>query len=162
MKNWTAQESSHIYWLVVYGVSGLEIAALLSKDILPQRTWDSVRSQTVEVRKFINQVKGQKLKHPISDRSYKLLREATKISPIPEILAYKKDELGVVKPIQEHKPKIDIDRFPSEKKTELELPVEDNNISIVSIQEPTVLDVMRLAKELGAKEVEYKDMKITY
>lgn len=156
-KQWTAQEISPIYWLVIYGVDGAEIATILTCSVLAHRTWEAVRGEIVEVRKFIAMAKHQILKRPLSERSLKLMREATKIQPLPDILAYKKEEVVEIAPIRGHRDHLNIDFIPNEKKTELETP-----IIALPTQEPTVLDVMKLAKELGAKEVEYKDMKITY
>lgn len=177
-KPWTTGETSYIYWLVVFGLSSKEIAGVLVAKLLPARTYDAVTSQTTEVRKFINEVAGQKLERPTKEKFKEFMRKVAKV-PTPEVLLkYRPEVIKAIEPIrrviQTGKKRdlnptiedkipvvlVEVDSIPDPILDEEVQKTKKNDYS--SILRPNILDVMRLAHDLEAKEVEYEGMKIKF
>jgi hypothetical protein len=153
--SWTVVELSHLYHFIMWGYSNLQIRDILLKENFG-RTPDSIANQASMMRKYIIKELGMPVKHwntgPNTEEKF---RKATNAAVPDLILSYKKNKdlvlprksLEVVAPIAETAPE----------------PVKPTPTIIpVATKEPDILDVMKMAKELGASEVEYKGMKIKY
>jgi hypothetical protein len=152
--SWDVIELSHLYHLVMWGYSAKEIGEILIKLDFP-RTPESIKAQACNMRKYISKELGL----PVQYWDVGLHTEAKYLkasnSGVPDIIIpYKRNK--DLKPAGNHIPKTIQPVEPSV--------VTGYTPTIISTvtKEPDILDVMKMAKELGASEVEYKGMKIKY
>lgn len=139
----------------MWGYSNIEVRdILLKKDF--GRSSDSISNQSSMMRKFIAKELGMPVKNwdngPHTEEKF---MKATNTGVPDLILSYKKNK-DLVLPRRSPE-------TPQEIPVVTE-PVQEPAIVVpsVSTKEPDILDVMKMAKELGASEVEYKGMKIKY
>lgn len=150
--SWGVDELSYLYHLIMWGYSNIEV-----RDILVTigfgRSSDSIAGQVSMMRKFITKELGMPVKHwDVGPLTTEKFRKATN-SGVPDlILSYKKNKDLVL-------PRKSPEVIPAE----IPIPEPPTPVTHPVIEkEPDILDVMKMAKELGAAEVEYKGMKIKY
>lgn len=150
--SWAVEELAHLYHLIMWGYSNNEVRDILIKENF-DRSSSSITNQSSMMRKFVTKELGMPVKNwengPLTTEKF---RKATN-SGVPDlILSYKKNKDLV---LPRKSPEI----------TPVVVPVPEPVVLIphpVVEKEPDILDVMKMAKELGAAEVEYKGMKIKY
>jgi len=172
-KSWTAEELSYLYHPIMWGYSNHEVKEIVS-DMLSNRTEGGIHGQLSDVRKWCSKNLGYLVaNYEISPTMESLYKKASKILPTPNLLTYKpanpkrfikcvlKNKKVTSNLSEQLKPNIpeQIDNNSNQI-----LPAIESKLSPIVSQneEPNILDVMKLAKELGALEVEYKGMKIKY
>lgn len=150
--SWVVEELSYLYHLIMWGYSNIEVKDILVKESF-NRTSDSIAGQASQMRKFITKELGMPVKNwDYGPSTTEKFRKATN-SGVPDlILSYKKNK-DLVLP-----------RKSPEVVTVVSIPEPVVPVVVHSTveKEPDILDVMKMAKELGAAEVEYKGMKIKY
>lgn len=155
-KKWSAIECSILYHLIMWGYISKEVQ-VIAATFLPHRTRDSIHGATSEIRKWISKELGYPVSGTeVSETTIQVFREASNITPSPQLASHKRN--NDFKPVHVFSPqRLGLTLETAAPLVQKELPQEP-----IPAKEPDILDVMKMAKELGAAEVEYKGMKIKY
>jgi len=169
-RNWNLKEIQIIYYLTFWGYSAKEIGEI-APSLITTRSSDGIRGMCTDIRKYLSKKKGYIVSnYDLSEKAESNITKASKL-PIAEDLAIYGLEKKEFKPCHRTKERslkqqpVITDVSPSTEIHTLvvkERAAEPIKTIDTGISEPNVLDVMRLAKELGASEVEYKGVKIKY
>lgn len=165
-KSWALDETAIVYQLLVFGYSNkeiIEIAAVkIDSNLLQMRTPDSVGAKCTEVRKYIVQERGGIVdNYDLSGTIERKIELASKNDMSPFVACYMPaSQKRLTSGAQEQNNAPVKPQFTRPEDEQIKPPVPlgyfdkkpDINIS----------DVMRMAKELGAVEVEYSGVKIKF
>lgn len=175
-KAWGAEEISHLFHLVNWGYDN-KMTATIAAEFIQDRTVDGLHGRISDIRKYISNQKGYKVSnYTLSGRTEKLFKIAGSYPPADVLLKHKPntkwdfipmvvrkaDRTGTkVKPEPIATAAQDPEK-PAYTNVENPNPLPQQALQPAAKVEPDIIDVMRLAKELGATEVEYKGVKIKY
>lgn len=155
-KAWNIEELSYLYHLCMWGYDSKEITSILIPIL--GRTSDSLSNQVCNMRKYITMELGLPVFHwDVGPNTEAKFKQATNSGVPISIVQYKRNKDMRAPTTRQVAPKEIIAEINSPI-----LPVLPSVIPIQVDKEPDILDVMKMAKELGAAEVEYKGMKIKY
>lgn len=173
---WSALECSYVYHLLMWGFTGKQVHEI-GVNLLTNRTADAIAAQGSDIRKWISKKEGFIVSNYTISPAYEAIyKQASKISTPDGLLKYKPEIPGkfiksqVKQEVEKPQPgnnaaKTNEVQLPEPGNTngQLIMPLKQTEEKVSpTFHEPTILDVMRYAKELGASEVEYQGMKIKY
>jgi hypothetical protein len=180
-KAWNAAEVSTIYHLVSYGYTNDEIKKIcIDNTLYPDRTESAIHGKVSDVRKWISKSRGFVVSnYDLSANTEKVFKRAIVIPELGIISMQKPNPPREFKRSHVKAEKINspvnklINNIPDEQDNAIQKPPftrEATPAQIIPITEvatdklpaANIIDVMRMAKELGALEVEYSGVKIKF
>lgn len=161
MTAWSVSELSDLYHLTMWGYTAKEIGEKLI-ELNYGRTKDSINAQVCNMRKYISKELG----FPVQNWD---------VGPHTEAKFLQASNSGISAIILPFKRNKSVIASKEVVRTPIPAALEHHEVTapVISVpqpivpqpvveKEPDILDVMKMAKELGAAEVEYKGMKIKY
>lgn len=164
---WNALEVSYLYHLINWGYTSQEACDIAAK-LLTQRPYKGIAAQVSVLRKHMSKQKGFKVSnYNTGGRLQKIFKQAAKIAATEQLLKFKPQIPSdfIHTRLVSVTPKRRIENIPP-------TPTPPNSVQpAIEYHQPQpescavtsdIIQVMRLAKELGSVEVEYKGIKIKF
>lgn len=184
---WNAIESSPLYHLITWGYTNKEITEMVA-DKFPTRTPKAVNQQISLIRKWVSYIQDYPVSnYNASKKNEKMYNKASQFAPGVDIIKFKRNKdfkpasvYLTSKKTGEPSPVVNLKKVEAVKpktlaETEAEYFQDAAKHTIQSYEkvflppsstlqpiQPSAIEVIKMAKELGAKEVEVQGIKIRF